>query len=604
MIGWSRRFVRHARAESRGLSVLIVMALVTVALEALLPWPLKLIVDQVLSGEPLPGSVAFIGRLPGAGTPQALLAWLACAVVVTFLAAQGMKVVQAVLQARVGARLQYALATDVFAKLHEVSLASRHRTRKGDIVRRVATDTTCLPNLITGVLLPLFTSLLLLVVLFAIMWQLEPLMAVVAATVALPMSILMRLLGPRMSVRAYEHQEVEGQVWSVAEQTLTALPVVQAFAREEHEQSRFSGTAERSIRAYLRSLLSQLQFKVGIDGSLALGTAVLMIVGGVQVLDGRLSVGTLIVFMSYLTALYTPLLTFAYLAPTLATAAGSARRVAEVLDDDDVLAEKPAAMPLRKPLSGAGHIRMERVVFGYERGVPVLHGIDMEARPGEIVALVGSSGAGKSTLVSLIPRLFDPWQGRVLIDGQDVREAALASVRRSTALVLQDTFLLPVSVAENIAYGRPGATRLEVEAAARAANAHEFILSLPGDYDSVVGERGITLSAGQRQRIAIARALLQDAPVLVMDEPTSALDAATERDVLDAVKRLMQGRTCIIIAHRLSTVRHAHRIVVLDRGRVAEVGTHRDLLRSGALYRKLNLALFPDGVSLQASVSG
>jgi ATP-binding cassette subfamily B protein/subfamily B ATP-binding cassette protein MsbA len=325
-----------------------------------------------------------------------------------------------------------------------------------------------------------------------------------------------------------------------------------------------------------------------------------MLVGGVQALDGKLSAGTLIVFLSYLTALYAPLLAFAYLGPTLATAAGSARRVAELLDQAAFVAELPGAKPLRRGQAGA-HLRFERVTFGYNAGTPVLHGIDFAVQPGETVAIVGTTGAGKSTLAAMIPRLVDPWDGRILIDGQDIREATIASVRRSTALVLQETFLLPLTIAENIAYGRPDATRGQIEDAARAANAHEFIERLDRAYDTVIGERGLSLSAGQRQRISIARALLLDAPLLVMDEPTSALDAASEHVVLEALQRLMRGRTCIVIAHRLSTVRRANRIVVLERGRIAEAGTHTELLRTGALYRRLHLAQGVENAAINAS---
>jgi len=598
--GWPQRFNRHVRAQAGSLGLLAGLGCVGIALEALLPWPLKLIVDHVLADAPLPEAIAGLTTLPGAATREGLLAWLAAVVVLTFLASQAVKVVQAIAQARTGARLQYSLAAEVFAKLHVLSLAAHSRARSGDLVRRVTTDTACLPALVTGVALPVFTSCLSLLVLFVIMWHLEPVLAVVAALVALPLGLLMRLLGPRMSDRVYEHQQVEGQVWSVAEQTLTALPLVQAFGREAHEHSRFSGTAEQSISAALRALVTQIQFKVGIDGTLALGTAGIMLVGGMQALEGRLSAGGLIVFLSYLTALYAPLLAFAYLGSTFATAAGSARRVSELLDDDHTVSESPSAKPLKVPRGGA-HLRLEHVVFGYRPGVPVLADVDLEVRPGETLALVGTTGAGKSTLASLIPRLADPWQGRVLIDGQDLRDATLASVRRATALVLQDSFLLPLTVAENIAYGRPEATRSDIEAAARAANAHGFIAGFDKGYETVVAERGLTLSAGQRQRISIARALLLDAPLLVMDEPTSALDAASEHAVLDALQRLMRDRTCIVIAHRLSTVRRADRIVVLEAGRVAESGTHEELLRTGRLYRSLHLAQRFDATASRAS---
>jgi ATP-binding cassette subfamily B protein/subfamily B ATP-binding cassette protein MsbA len=264
----------------------------------------------------------------------------------------------------------------------------------------------------------------------------------------------------------------------------------------------------------------------------------------------------------------------------------------EVLDLDDAVREAPGARPL-PPAAGrrAGHVRLEGVTFGYEPGRTVLHGVDLEARPGETIAVVGATGSGKSTLVSLIPRLFDPWTGCVRIEGHDLRSATLTSVRERVALLPQEPFLLPMSIADNIAYGRPAASRAAVVAAAQAANADEFVRRLPRGYDEVIGERGVTLSVGQRQRIAIARALLKDAPVLVLDEPTAALDAETEAAVMDAIARLAYGRTTFVIAHRLSTVSKADRIVVIDAGRIAEEGTHAQLLGRGGLYRRLHASM-------------
>ena len=598
-----QRFVPHALAQSRGIAALLGLGVAGVALEALLPWPLKLVVDHALAQRPLPALVAWLGALPGAQRPAGLLAWLALGVLVIFLAVQAVRLLKGIVQATVTARMQYALGAEVFDRLHALSLAYHRCARKGDLVRRVTTDTLCLPNLLTGVMLPATTAALSLLVLFAIMWRLHPTLAMVAAGVALPMGALMRMLAPRMTERAFAHQEAEGEVWATAEQSLTALPVVQAFGREEHEETRFRGAASRSIRAYLRTISTQIWFKVGIDASEAAGIALIMLLGGLYVLNGSLSLGTLIVFLSYLHTLYAPLSVLAHLAPNSASAAASARRVTEVLDAPGVLDEHPHARPLpAQPSGGRGHVRLEGVVFGYEPGKPVLRGVDFDARPGETVALVGATGAGKSTLVSLVPRLFDPWDGRVLIDGQDVRMTTLESVRASVSFVLQEPFLLPLSIAENIAYGRPGATPAQIETAARAANAHLFVDRLAQGYDTVIGERGITLSGGERQRLAIARALLKDAPILILDEPTGALDAQTEQQVLEGLRRLTAGRTTIVIAHRLSTLRDADRVVVLQDGQVAACGTHAALLSASGLYRTLFVGQLEPGPVAPATI--
>lgn len=586
MSAW-QRLAPHAYAEWRSVGILIGLALIGIALEALLPWPLKLIIDHVLTNQPMPDVLSWLSAFPAAQSSAGLLAWLALGVFLVFLTSQILKLVKGVFETRLATRIQIKVGADAFARLQMLSLVYHRRAQKGDLVRRVTSDSNCLSTLVTGVWLPVVTSVLTLIVLFSIMWQLDHVLAVLAAVVAAPMAILMRYFAPRMAERAYEREEAAGQVWSVAEQTLTALPVVQAFGREAHERSRFSGVADRSARAYLRSLMTQIQFSLSINGCQALGVALIMLVGGTHVLQGSLSIGALIVFFSYLTALYAPLVAFAYLANTSASAMGSARRIIEVLDEKEEVQEEPRARRLAAP--SRGHVRMEGIVFGYQPGKPVLQSVDFEAHAGETVAIVGATGAGKTSLVSLIPRLFDPWAGRVLIDEQDVRSAKLASVRASVSFVLQDPFILPLTIAQNIAYARPTASAADIEAAARIANAHEFIERLDHGYDTAVGERGVTLSAGQRQRLAIARAVLKNAPILIMDEPTSALDVVTEELVLEALDRLLAGRTAIIIAHRLSTIRRADRVVVLDHGQVAQPGSHEELLASGGLYRTLYL---------------
>ena len=601
-MSWYRRFLPYVRPESRGLATLLALTVLGVALEALLPWPLKLVVDNVLGGQPMPDAARWLEALPYANSAGGMLAWLAFGVLVVYFAAQGLRLVKALVEARIAARMRIGLGAALLERLHELSIVYHRRSRRGDQVRRVTTDSACLPNLVTGAVLPVVSSALSLVVLFTIMWQLDVTLALLALAVAMPMGLLMRLLAPRMADRAYEHQEAEGRLWSVAEQTLTALPMVQGFSRETDEKTRFSGVADRSVRTYMRALVSEIQFQSGVDACEAAGIALVMLVGGIHVLQGSLSVGTLIVFFSYLAALYAPLVTFVYLASNVATALGSARRVAEVLDAADRIEDSPGARPLAMSSPRGARIRFEAVGFSYVAGRPVLKDVSLDIAAGETVALIGATGAGKTTLVSLVPRLVNVSQGRVLIEEHDVRHATLASVRSACALVLQDAFLLPVTVAQNIAYGKPSASRIEVERVARAAGVHEFIERLENGYDTPVGERGITLSAGQRQRIAIARALLKESPILIMDEPTSALDTGTEDFVLHAMQPIIAGRTTLVIAHRLSTIRHVDRVIVLDHGEIAAVGTHEALLQSSALYRTLYLTqLTPlDGGVVQA----
>ena len=313
------RLGSYTRSQGRGLAAVLGLVLLGVALEALGPWPLKLIVDHVLTGAPLPGLVAWMELLPAAATSAGLLAWLAFAFFLILAAGQAVQLAKALIQAQVASRMQYNLAENVFEHLQALSLTYHGKAKKGDLVRRVNADTQCVPTLVMGVL-SIVTALLTLIVLFAIMWRLDPVLAYVAAAVALPMGALMRLLGPRMTERAYQQQQLQGEIWSIAEQTLTALPAVQAFGREEHERVRFKGVSSRTIQSYMRTLASELQFRIGIDGSVALGTAAVMVIGGWQVLRASSSLGTLIVFLSYLAALYAPLVALAYFSSTFASA--------------------------------------------------------------------------------------------------------------------------------------------------------------------------------------------------------------------------------------------------------------------------------------------
>lgn len=585
---WWLRLLKYALPQAHRLGLVLIFTIAGIGIGLLAPWPLKLIADNVLGSKPLPPTVAWLTSLPAADTPRGLLLWLSAATVGLFLLRRLTAIAQSYVQAGAGSRMVFGLAHDLFLHLQRRSLLFHGRRQLGDLIRRVTADTGCVRDLVLNVCLPLVTSAVTVVSTFFILWQLSRPLAIFAMALTLPLAFIIRLFARPMTDRKYQEWEVQGQIASLAEQTLTSLPVVQAFGREDCELKRFRDLAGKSVQATLRSELAQHQFRVSTAAVNALATAVVMAAGGIAVLEGDLTVGSLLVLISYFAALYSPIETLAYLSEGVASAAAGAKRVLEILDSNELdVVDRLGVKPLSNSEIEKGiTVRFAGVTFGYESGRPVLNDVSLVARPGEIVALVGPTGAGKSTLVSLLPRFFDPWHGCVFLNERDVRDFTLASLRQQIGIVLQQPFLLPLTIAENIAYGRPDATREEIQAAAIAAQADAFIRRLPLGYDSVIGERGATLSGGEKQRLAIARAILKDAPILILDEPTAAVDAETEADLMAAIGRLIQGRTTFIIAHRLSTIRQAHQIVVIENGRCVEAGTHEDLMvRRGSYYR-------------------
>ena len=575
------RLLLYVRPHGRSLAVILGSTAVTIVLEVLRPWPVKVLVDHVLGAHPLPPPLA---QWAGAADRGTLLAAAAVATVVIFLAGTLASMLATVLSVRVGQRMVYDLAADLFLHVQRLSLAFHRRRPVGDTITRVTQDPYCLQGLVLGALLPLAQALATLAAMFLVMWRLEPTLTLVSLGVVPFLGLAIAAFGAPMRERTRRRLDLESRLISSVARTLTAIPAVQAFTREELEQARFRHEAADTVRAYERATRAEMTFKLVVGLATATGTALLLWLGGRYALDGRVSVGTVLVFLSYLTALYGPLNAITYTAATLQLAAANAERVMEVLGTPPDVREHPGAREVRLQ----GRVRYERVGFAYEPGRPVLRDVTLEARPGELVAIVGPTGGGKTTLVNLLVRFFDPATGHVSVDGHDLRSLRLRSLRRQVAIVLQEPFILPLTVRENIAYGHPGAPAPAIAAAAAAANAAEFIERLPGGYDAVVGEGGATLSGGERQRLAIARAFLKDAPILVLDEPTASVDARTEALLLDALARLARGRTTFVIAHRLSTVRTADRIVVLDGGRIVETGRHAELLARGGLYAVLH----------------
>jgi ATP-binding cassette, subfamily B, bacterial len=582
------RLLRYVRPHWRDLQVILFTMTLWIGVDVLKPWPTKLLVDQILGRQPIPEEInRWLAILPGPPGATGLLFWVCVSTVLIFLGGALIAMASNYASVRLGRRMTYSLGADLFLHLQRLSLLFHSRRQVGDMSLRVNEDAQCVQSLVTSALFPAIQSVVMLIIMFAIMWRIEPTMTVLSLGVAPFLMLIIRIFEERLKASSRAQRDLEGRLSSLVQQSLSAIPAVQAYNREWAEHDRFKRYAEETRKAHQRSVHAELWFKLLVGLVTSVGTASIMWLGGRYALEGKMSIGSILVFISYLGSLYYPLNSIACTASTVQSAAAKADRVVEILDTSPEVQNSSQARDARL----RGHIRYEDVRFNYDSNMPALKGVSFESRAGEKVALVGPSGAGKTTLANLLVRFFDPSSGRILIDGHDIRDLHLNSLRQQVAMVLQEPFLFPVTVAENIAYGRPEATRQEIMEAASAAGAHDFIERLPQGYDAVVGERGATLSGGEKQRLSIARAFLKDAPILVLDEPTSALDAKTEHLLLETLDRLMMNRTTLIIAHRLSTVCNADRIIVLDQGVAVEQGRHSELLARDGLYASLHRLL-------------
>jgi ATP-binding cassette subfamily B protein len=546
----------------------------------LAPWPLAILIDTVLGREPLP---SLLGPLGGLDTYTLLVIAVVGGLVVTGLQ-HSFNVLDNYVNTKLEQRMALDLRSDMFQHAQRLSLGFHDQTQTGMLMYQINQQASAVGEVMV-MLPPLAQNVLMLVAMFLIAARIDLQLALLSLTVVPFIYYSAGYYAKRIEPRLYYVRGLEGQSLSIVHEAMSMLRVIVAFGREAHEYSRFREQGETAVDARVKLTVRQTMFSLAVSMITAAGTALVLGFGAHHVLQKQLTVGELMVVMGYIAAIYLPLQQISSTMSMLQQQFINLRSALDLLDTEPEIVEAPDAIAVGR---ARGHVRYEHVTFNYEQRVTTLRDVSFQAQPGQTVAIVGPTGAGKSTLVSLVPRLYDPEGGRVLVDGVDVRRLKLASLRAQISIVLQEPLLFSGSIRENIRYGRLSASDDEVVAAARAANAHGFIEALPQGYGTEIGERGAQLSGGERQRIAVARAFLKDAPILILDEPTSALDSRTEEVILDVLDRLMAGRTTFLIAHRLATIRSANWIVVMNAGEIVEQGRHEELLERGGLYRQLH----------------
>jgi len=579
------RIIGLIRPHWKVLSLAFIAVLGQTLSDVLEPWPIKIVIDNILQSKKLPswlaGSVVEIfGQ-----DKMAILNFAVAAVAAIAVVGAISSYFEKYLTTSVSQWVTHELRRTLYNHIQRLSLAEHDKAQTGDLISRVTSDIGAVQDFINSALLGILVNVLTLIGMTAVMLYINWRFTLIALSIAPALFVVVYSFTRRIKKASHALRKKESELVSVVEEVLTSVRVVKAFAREDFEVTRFESQSLENVEKALEARCIKAKLSPIVDVMVAIGTCLVLGYGARLALAGQLSAGVLIVFLLYLGKMYKPMRELSKMTDTVSKAIVGYERIQEVLEIEARVRDLPRA---RQAPRFKGKIEFERVNFAYDEKSPVLKDVSFSIEPGYTAAIVGPSGTGKTTIISLIPRFYDPQSGRVKIDGADIRSYTLKSVREQISFVLQETLLFHASVWDNIAYGKPDATSEQIMRAARQANADEFIEKLPEGYGTMIGERGATLSGGQRQRIAIARAIIRDSPILILDEPTSGLDSASEHAVIEALARLMEGKTSIVIAHHLNAIRHANVIFVVKDSELVEQGSHEELLAAGGLYAELH----------------
>lgn len=585
------RMINLVRPHWKALTIALVAVFGETLADILSPWPIKIVVDNILQSKKLPELLSGIVTALFGGNKYAVVNFAVAAVAVIAVVGAVSAYFEKYLTTSVSQWVGHDLRRTLYHHIHRLSLAEHDESRTGDMITRVTSDIGVVQDFINTALLGMLVSLLTLFGMIGVMFYLNWRFTLISLSIAPALFFVVYRYTRRIKKATRAVRKKEGDLLSIVQEVLTSIRVVKAFAREDYEEQRFESESLANVEAGLQARSIKAKLSPVVEVIVAIGTCLVLGYGARLALAGELSAGVLIVFLLYLGKMYKPMRDLSKMTDTVSKAMVGYERIQEVLEIESRVLEMPGA---RRAPKLKGQIEFDQVSFSYGGDKQVLKEVSFKIEAGQIAAIVGPSGTGKTTIVSLIPRFYDPVSGHINIDGTDIRRYRLKSLRDQISFVLQDTLLFRATIWENIAYGKPDASSKEILRAAELANACEFIAEMPEGYDTMVGERGVNLSGGQRQRIAIARAVIRDTPILILDEPTSGLDAVSEQAVIQALERLMKGRTSVVIAHDLGTIRNADVILVVQESELVEQGTHDELLAKNGVYAELYKIQTPD----------